>query len=104
MLAKISDHGPYSNELNWYGDAKSPVESVSKGNPSIVGALVEIICKCDLFFIVPWQQADLFSEKGGRKVKVRLVLLGLVLEWVILPCGAFLLRHVRCGHHGRILI
>ena len=45
-----------------------------------MGGPVEFIGKCDLLVVVPWQQADLLSGKGGRKAKLRLVLLGLVLN------------------------
>ena len=99
MLLKISDHEPYSDELDWHGRAKGPLESVSKFDPSIVGALIEAIGKCDLLVVVSWQQADLISEKAGCETKLRLE-----VEWEVLPRGAFLLRHVQCGHHERILI
>jgi len=61
VLAKISDHGPYSNELNWHGGAKGLLEPI--GECLVVGGLVEAISKGDLLVVVPWQQADLVSEK-----------------------------------------
>ena len=78
MLTKISDHGPYSNELDWHGGAKGPLERV--GELLVVGGPVEFIGKCDLLVVVSWQQADLLSGNGGRRAKLRLVLLGLVLN------------------------
>ena len=67
MLTEILDHGPYSNELNWHAATKGLLESLSELTPRIVGARVELIGKCDLLVVVPWQQADLVSEKVGRE-------------------------------------
>jgi len=54
MFAKVSDHGPYSKEINWYGSAEGPLEPGGKLEPSFVGALVEAVSKGDLFVVVSW--------------------------------------------------
>jgi len=62
-LEKISDHEPYSNEINVHGDTKSLLESFSKLKPSFVSALVEAVCEGDLLIVVPCQQTDLVAGK-----------------------------------------
>jgi len=83
MLANISDYRPYSEEIDLHGGAIRPLES---GRKLFIVVLVEAISKTDLFIIVPWQQTDLVSGKVGHGIKFRLVLLGPVLDWGILPC------------------
>jgi len=54
MLMKMSDHVPYSNEIDMHGGTKGLLESCSKLEPNFVGAFVEAISKCDLLLIVSW--------------------------------------------------
>jgi len=54
MVAKTSDHGPHSKEINRYGGTKGPLESDSKLEPSFVCALEEAVSKGDLFVVVSW--------------------------------------------------
>jgi hypothetical protein len=61
LLAKTSDHGPYSNKIDRDGCAKGLLESVSKHDTGLVGAFVEAISKRDLLFVAGWQQPDLFA-------------------------------------------
>jgi hypothetical protein len=61
MSMKVSDHGPYSNEINAHGGTKSLLESGSKVEPSLVGALIEGIRKGDQLIVVPRQQPYLVS-------------------------------------------
>lgn len=68
MLAKISDHGPHSKEINWHRSTKGPLEPGSKIEPSFVGALVEAISKCDLLVVVSWQKSYLDPREIGREI------------------------------------
>jgi hypothetical protein len=62
LLAKTSDHGPYSNKIDM-GDvcAEGLLESDGKFFTVFVGAFVEGISKGDLLFVVRLQQPDLFA-------------------------------------------
>ena len=97
MLAKIWNHGPYSEEIDLYRGAEGLLES---GSELIFAILVEVISELDLVIVVPWQQADLVSGKVGRENESRPVP---SLEREGLPCGVAQPRHVRCGRHERIL-
>ena len=63
MLVKRADHGPHSNEIDFHGNTKGPLESGSKLGPRFVTALVEGVGKGNLLIVVSWQQADLVSGK-----------------------------------------
>ena len=56
----MSRHGPYSEEIYFHGGTKGPLESF--GEVLFVVAFVEIISKCHLVFVVPWQQTDLMER------------------------------------------
>ena len=64
----MSDHGPYSNEIDVHGGTKGLLESGSKVEPSFVGALVEAISKCDLLVVVSWQKSYLDPREIGREI------------------------------------
>ena len=53
MIVGIPDHGPHSEEVYFHGGTKCLLESFSE--LVIVGFLVEVVCECDLFVVVPWQ-------------------------------------------------
>ena len=55
LLAKASDHKPYSNEVDVDRRAKGPLESSSKFEAGFIGAFIEVIGKGDLFLVVSWQ-------------------------------------------------
>ena len=68
----MSDHGPDSDEINFYGSAKVLLESGGKVEPGFVGTLVEIVSKWDLLLVVSWQQPNLLAGKLNEGV-VRLI-------------------------------
>ena len=50
----ISDHGPYSEEIDLHGGAEGPFEPHGKLKPGFIGALEEAVSEGDLFVVVPW--------------------------------------------------
>ena len=54
MLAKISDHEPYSNKINLHGRAKGLLESGGKFEACFIGTFIEGISKGDLLFVASW--------------------------------------------------
>jgi len=68
-LAKRTDHGPHSNEIDAHWGTKGLLESGSKLVPDFVTALVESISKSDLLIVVSWQKAYLLSRNVDREIK-----------------------------------
>ena len=95
MLTKISNHGPYSDEIDLHWGTKGLLEPDCE--PVVAGAFVEGISERDLLIVVPWQQADLMSGKVGDQAP-----LSPILQWD-LPYGVARPKHVQCGRHERIL-
>jgi len=52
-----------------HGGTKGLLESCSKFEPSLVGALVKAVSECDLLFVVSWQESYLVSGDIGREIK-----------------------------------
>ena len=54
-VAKRSDHGPYSNKINYHGHGVRPLESSGKLEARFIDALIERISEGNLLAVVPWQ-------------------------------------------------
>ena len=102
----MSDHGPYSDEIDVHGGTKGLLESGGKLKPSFVDAFIEAVSKGDLLVVVSWQESNLVSGGIGRETNLTCatILLAPALEWGSLLCGAALPKHVRYKRHERILI